>query len=44
VTTEILAQIRGANFTAGVVLFDDKVVETAPIGALHARLVARSGA
>jgi hypothetical protein len=29
--TEILAQIRGPNFTAGIVLFDDKVVETAPI-------------
>jgi hypothetical protein len=31
VITETLAQIRGANFTAGIVLFDDKVVETAPI-------------
>jgi hypothetical protein len=31
VTTEILAQIHGANFTAGIVLFDDKVAETAPI-------------
>lgn len=29
--TEILAQIRGTGFTAGIVLFDDKVVETAPI-------------
>lgn len=29
--TEILAQIRAPNFTAGIVLFDDKVVETAPI-------------
>ena len=29
--TEILAQIRGGNFTAGIVLFDDKVVEAAPI-------------
>lgn len=28
---EILAQIRAPNFTAGIVLFDDKVVETAPI-------------
>ncbi|MGY8677282.1 hypothetical protein Q2941_05620 [Bradyrhizobium sp. UFLA05-153] len=29
--TEVLAQIRAPNFTAGIVLFDDKVVETAPI-------------
>lgn len=29
--TEVLAQIRGANFTAGIVLFGDKVVETAPL-------------
>ncbi len=29
--TEILAQVRGPNFTAGIVLFDDVVVETAPI-------------
>lgn len=29
--TEILAQIRAPNFTAGIVLFDDVVVETAPI-------------
>ncbi|MEY9428155.1 hypothetical protein ABH975_003470 [Bradyrhizobium ottawaense] len=29
--TEILAQIKGPNFTAGIVLFDDKVVEAAPI-------------
>ncbi|MET3995061.1 hypothetical protein ABID65_006727 [Bradyrhizobium sp. S3.9.2] len=28
--TEILAQIRGPNFTAGIVLFDDVVVEAAP--------------
>ena len=28
---EILAQIRAPSFTAGLVLFDDKVVETAPI-------------
>src|SRR3954468_14611206 len=28
---EILAQIRAPNFTAGIVLFDGKVVETAPI-------------
>jgi hypothetical protein len=28
--TEILAQIRAPSFTAGLVLFDDKVVETAP--------------
>jgi hypothetical protein len=28
---EILAQIRGASFTAGIVLFDDKVVETVPL-------------
>jgi hypothetical protein len=28
--TEILAQIRAPSFTAGIVLFDDKVVETAP--------------
>ncbi|MET4017695.1 hypothetical protein [Bradyrhizobium sp. S3.2.12] len=29
--TEILAQIRLPSFTAGIVLFDDVVVETAPI-------------
>ncbi|UGY13711.1 hypothetical protein HAP48_0034830 [Bradyrhizobium septentrionale] len=29
--TEVLAQIRAPNFTAGIVLFDDVVVETAPI-------------
>ncbi|MEY9184721.1 hypothetical protein ABIG06_006269 [Bradyrhizobium sp. USDA 326] len=29
--TEILAQIRAPDFTAGIVLFDDVVVETAPI-------------
>ncbi|WP_063685488.1 hypothetical protein [Bradyrhizobium stylosanthis] len=29
--SEILAQIRGPNFTAGIVLFDDVVVEAAPI-------------
>ena len=29
--TEILAQIRAPHFTAGIVLFDDRVVETAPI-------------
>ncbi|MGY8661743.1 hypothetical protein Q3C01_05160 [Bradyrhizobium sp. UFLA05-109] len=29
--TEILAQIRAPSFTAGIVLFDDKVIETAPI-------------
>ena len=29
--TEILAQIRSPNFTAGIVLFDDVVVEAAPI-------------
>jgi hypothetical protein len=29
--TETLAQIRAASFTAGIVLFDDVVVETAPI-------------
>lgn len=28
---EILAQIRGHGFTAGIVLWDDKVVEAAPI-------------
>jgi hypothetical protein len=28
---EILAQIRAPHFTAGIVLFDGKVVETAPI-------------
>ncbi|MCD9821234.1 hypothetical protein [Bradyrhizobium japonicum] len=28
--TEVLAQIRAPNFTAGIVLFDDVVVETAP--------------
>ncbi|MEY9235451.1 hypothetical protein ABIF78_007774 [Bradyrhizobium japonicum] len=28
---EVLAQIRAPNFTAGIVLFDDVVVETAPI-------------
>jgi len=31
VITEILAQIRGDHFTAGIVLFDDRVVEAAPI-------------
>jgi hypothetical protein len=31
VITEILAQIHGTNFTVGIVLADDKVVETAPI-------------
>lgn len=29
--TEVLACIRAAHFTAGVVLWDDKVVEAAPI-------------
>jgi hypothetical protein len=29
--TEILAQIRAPSFTAGIVLFGDKVVEAAPI-------------
>lgn len=29
--TEILAQIRAPSFTAGIVLFDDVVVETAPV-------------
>lgn len=28
---EIVAQIRGHGFTAGLVLWDDKVVEAAPI-------------
>jgi hypothetical protein len=28
---EILAQIRADKFTAGIVLWDDKVVEAAPI-------------
>lgn len=28
---EVLAQIRAGHFTAGVVLWDDKVVEAAPI-------------
>lgn len=28
---EILAQIKAPHFTAGVVLWDDKVVEAAPI-------------
>jgi hypothetical protein len=31
VITEILAQVRGPHFCAGIVLFDDKVVEAAPI-------------
>jgi hypothetical protein len=29
--TEILAQIRGDKFTAGIVLWDDTVIEAAPI-------------
>ncbi len=29
--TEVLAQIRAPHFTAGVVLWDDKVIEAAPI-------------
>jgi hypothetical protein len=29
--TEILAQIRGDKFCAGIVLWDDRVVEAAPI-------------
>ncbi|MGY4292331.1 hypothetical protein ACVWXN_000423 [Bradyrhizobium sp. i1.4.4] len=29
--TEVLAQIEAPNFTAGIVLFDDVVVETAPV-------------
>jgi hypothetical protein len=28
---EVLAQIKGEKFTAGIVLFDDVVVEAAPI-------------
>lgn len=30
-TVEILAQIQSDNFRAGIVLFDDVVVEAAPI-------------
>ncbi|MCP3472390.1 hypothetical protein NLM33_18915 [Bradyrhizobium sp. CCGUVB1N3] len=29
--TEVLAQIRAPSFTAGIVLFDDVVVETASV-------------
>ena len=29
--TEVLAQIRADNFTAGIALRDDRVVEAAPI-------------
>jgi hypothetical protein len=28
---EILAQVRAQNFCAGLVLWDDKVIETAPL-------------
>lgn len=31
IITEILAQIEAPHFTAGIVLWDDKVVEAAPI-------------
>lgn len=30
-TIEILAQIKAPHFTAGIVLWDDRVIEAAPI-------------
>lgn len=31
IITETLAQIKASNFTAGIVLWDNKVIEAAPI-------------